>query len=331
MAFGVAPCMVCPLTGEPMALRLVLPADWRRPEPPHDYRLYWSNASQYGELCPRPTPDEIQASYRIPNYYTRGEAAERLNQTPPLENLLTRLRIGISWRRDRGTYIDQTWIARQCGDRPRRVLDIGCGNGTILAAFKEAGHEVLGIEPDEAARTVAQSHGLPVVDGTAERLPPAVAGREFDFVVMTHVLEHTLEPLTAVRNAASLLADGGTLILETPNNAAIGMLQAGSTWRWLDVPRHLNFFTPVSLKLICRQAGLLPLAVEYRGYTRQFLPEWIREEQEIWDTFHNARGAWQPVPPRNSTWRSWLLLLRTLWAPGEKKYDSVRVLAQKER
>jgi SAM-dependent methyltransferase len=46
--------------------------------------------------------------------------------------------------------------------RPRSVLDVGCGTGTAgrLLAAREC--EVLGVEPDERMAAVAQSHGLAV-------------------------------------------------------------------------------------------------------------------------------------------------------------------------
>src|SRR5207245_1074357 len=104
-------------------------------------------------------------------------------------------------------------------------------------------HEVLGIEPDRKALETALARGVSVLSGSAEALPPSVPSGRFDVVVFSHSLEHCREPLKAVRNAARLLAVDGTLVLETPNNASRGLKQAGTAWLWLDVPRHLNFFT----------------------------------------------------------------------------------------
>ena len=166
-------------------------------------------------------------------------------------------------------------------DRPGpSVCDLGCGNGTFLAGMAALGFDAVGVEPDDAARGPARARGLDVRPGTAEHLPPDLHG-PFDAVVLTHVLEHCLDPLRALANARALLKPAGTLLCETPNNQALGLAWSGGAWRWLDVPRHLNFFTARSLRLACERVGLRFGQVRFSGYTRQFQSEWIAEEQAI--------------------------------------------------
>ena len=120
---------------------------------------------------------------------------------------------------------------------------------------------------------------------------------------------------------------GGILVVETPNNAALGMKSAGAAWQWLDVPRHQNFFTPGSLSAICTDAGLRIEGTEYTGYARQFLPEWINIEQRIFDILEEGASPGDTLPSRNSPWKAWMLLLQTLLASKEQRYDSVRIIA----
>src|SRR6266850_3384010 len=117
----------------------------------------------------------------------------------------------------------------------------------------------VGVEPDPTARRVAAERGLEVYAGTAEELPPEIRHRAFDIVVFSHVLEHCLEPIRALQIAASRLKPNGVTVVETPNNEAAGCREAGSAWPWLDVPRHLNFFTAQSLRLACQAVGLTPV------------------------------------------------------------------------
>jgi hypothetical protein len=109
-----------------------------------------------------------------------------------------------------------------------------------------------------------------------------------------------------------------------PNNAAVALQQRGIGWYWLDVPRHLHFFTERSLRLALEAAGLRPLETSWRGYTRQFQRDWTETEARIWHFFH-ARGA--ALPPAPTARRVWQLLLRTLAARPMQKYDSVRIVA----
>src|SRR5438045_6234782 len=51
-----------------------------------------------------------------------------------------------------------------------KVLDVGCGTGSLtLAATRGCGARVLGIEPDARRAAMAQSRGLEVICGTADR------------------------------------------------------------------------------------------------------------------------------------------------------------------
>jgi SAM-dependent methyltransferase len=116
-----------------------------------------------------------------------------------------------------------------------------------------------------------QQGGLDVFYGTAESLPPEVKCRQYDMIVMNHVLEHTRDPLLALRNAMQLLVDGGKLVMEVPNNSCIGLKSSGIAWLHLDVPRHLYFFTPQSFRAICEKVGFEIISTEFNGYYRQFV------------------------------------------------------------
>ena len=224
--------------------------------------------------------------------------------------------------------MSRQWIkGRQGVPSGARACDLGCGGGDLLTRLSRLGHEVVGVEPDPAAREVVRGKGHRVLAGTAEELPEEIRGERYDLVVLSHVLEHCLDPGRAVANATGLLADRGVLAIETPNNDARGLGRAGVLWPWLDVPRHLNFFTSRSLAAICEGAGLSVRGVEYCGYTRQFLPGWIRAERRIRDAFSAGGGdaAGLPGPHRESS--AWWLLLSTAWAPDRLKCDSVRVIA----
>ena len=183
------------------------------------------------------------------------------------------------------------------------------------------------IHRDEAARRVASARGIRVLAGTAERLPAQVKGCRFDVVLMNHVLEHTIDPLLALKNVVGLLKPGGTAIIDVPNHDAVGFRLAGECWRWLDVPRHLNYFTGASLEAMCRSAGLLPQLTEYRGYSRQFSQEWFDAEAQIRRAFGEAKGTSDHGGRRIRCPSPWLLLLLTAFAPSHKKYDTVRVWA----
>jgi SAM-dependent methyltransferase len=230
---------------------------------------------------------------------------------------LERLRVHLAWRTDHSRPLNGELI-RAFLPPKAFVCDLGCGDGQLMRQIASDSVSVLGVEPDATARGSGLSSGLTILDGSAESLPDSLPRAAFDAVVMSHALEHCTDPALAVGNLASLLKPGGIAIIAVPNNASAGLQMSCVAWRWLDVPRHLNFFTGRSLSALCQQAGLDTTAVEYEGYCRQFTDEWADEERRISTEF--------ALPPPPSRLR---LLAKTIFARPERKYDSVRVVAKK--
>lgn len=313
-------CILC--SGE-LVSWLSVPGDWRRPAFSVSYDLGWCPRCAVGRLRQKLSRDEIAAAYRVP-YITHNAGPEE--EDGPAPSIWQRLRGRLAGWRTGAPDIEASWVREEFGNQSLDVCEIGCGNGRILQAFQSAGHRVIGIEPDAEARQVARARGLEIFAGHAEAPPPELGSSRFDIIVMHHVLEHTESPLKALAVAGELLRPNGTLVLETPNNEAIGLKWAGCAWPWLDLPRHLHFFTASSLRDVCERSGLAVSGVEFRGYARQFQDDWVRSERQIAE-FVGARNA--DVPRRaGSDAARWLLLALTLFARPRSRFDSVRILAR---
>jgi SAM-dependent methyltransferase len=295
---------------------LRVPTDWRRPGTP-GHRLYWHEGLAYGQLLPRPTPEEVPAFYDVA-YYTHGDAP-RPEARPPLRWRVLR---HLAWRADDGREPDDAWWRSVLGAAPARVLELGCGNGGTLARLAAMGHDVTGVEPDARARDEAAARGVPVQPGTAEDPPADLKPESFDAVLLIHVLEHCVDPARALQRAASLLRDGGTLVVEVPNNACAGLARFGPGWLFLDVPRHLNFFTARSLAALISASGFTPARTDYSGYVMQFAPEWRTQQ----DAIHAAFA----IPRHRNGWNAHAALLLETWhAPPERKFCNLRITAHK--
>ena len=135
-----------------------------------------------------------------------------------------------------------------------RLLDVGCGSGTYLKLMRDLGWQVRGVELDEGAVATARKARLDVRQGTMDDLDPELDGT-FDVVTVGHVIEHTHDPIAALRAARSVLKPGGTLWIGTPNRGSFGARLFGSSWRALEPPRHLVVFTGSALTLALHRAG----------------------------------------------------------------------------
>jgi SAM-dependent methyltransferase len=98
----------------------------------------------------------------------------------------------------------------------KRVLDIGCGPGTLARRLVDAGATVTGIDPGEAALAKARS-SVPEARfeaATGEALPFPDAS--FDGAVLLNALHHVPDPAIALAEAARVLVPGGRLVVVEP-------------------------------------------------------------------------------------------------------------------
>jgi SAM-dependent methyltransferase len=96
---------------------------------------------------------------------------------------------------------------------PRRILDIGCGEGALRAALPAALKvRLVGLD---ASATMLAGHPPPVVRADAAALPVAAGG--VDAAVAVNVLDHLADPSRAVAEAHRALAPGGVFLAATPS------------------------------------------------------------------------------------------------------------------
>jgi 2-polyprenyl-3-methyl-5-hydroxy-6-metoxy-1,4-benzoquinol methylase len=316
---------ISPLSGQPMRPWLHVPVDCVKREPNRFAHVFWCERSGYGRIHPLPRPGEVAALYDLKTYYTQGDS-QFAQGGPP--SLLDRVRDHLAWRLDSGIPLTTQRVQALIGEPSAEICDIGCGSGRLAGGLAELGHRVTAVELDPS--TVASKHRnrIELLQGSAEQLPAAARARRFDLVVLSHVLEHCLDPLRALRNVRSVLKPSGLLLCEVPNSASAGLRRSGAAWAMLDVPRHLHFFTQRSLRGFCEQVGLRVESVYYAHYSRQFSNAWVATERMLRDALLGGAAGVGAPPPANSKLRAWTLLGATLLARDEIKYDSVGVIAR---
>lgn len=154
----------------------------------------------------------------------------------------------------------------RCGVKRGRLLDVGCSVGNYLRVVSGLGWEATGIELDsETAERAARSTGLKVLSG--DGLDVLEPGERFDLILMSHWLEHIVNPRhqleLAIRHIAS--PQGGILI-RVPNAASTAAKVLGGAWSWFYPPVHLSYFNARSFSTLARQMGQsVPLLFSRRG------------------------------------------------------------------
>jgi SAM-dependent methyltransferase len=130
----------------------------------------------------------------------------------------------------------------------RRLLDIGCGDGTFMLAARVSGWRVVGTELNPRA---ARDAGLEVYESSERALEFA----PFHCITLWHSLEHLPAPAALLKSLARSLAPGGSLVVAVPDAQGLQASVFRSGWFHLDVPRHLYHFGRRSLALLLEASG----------------------------------------------------------------------------
>lgn len=145
-------------------------------------------------------------------------------------------------------------IEKVSGGNAGSLLDIGCGTGEFLGAMAHAGWRVLGIEPDEKARTRARDEFGVRVLSLEEKA--GLADGAYDVITLWHVLEHAHDVNRNVHDLTRLLSIRGRVLIGVPNYDCFDGDVYGPRWAAYDPPRHLYHFTPRTMRRLLEKHGL---------------------------------------------------------------------------
>jgi SAM-dependent methyltransferase len=134
------------------------------------------------------------------------------------------------------------------------LLEVGCGHGYFLAAAREAGYRVTGVEPDPtAAHSARQRYGIEVEEAFIEesRLPDAA----FDVVFHVDLLSHFPDPVLAVAAMVRRVRPGGYLCFEVGGQKPLANLYYRMNGT-AGYPHHLWLYEERGLRSLLEDAGL---------------------------------------------------------------------------
>jgi SAM-dependent methyltransferase len=146
------------------------------------------------------------------------------------------------------------------------MLEIGCAGGHFLSYARECGWNVTGVELNtDMAGRARINFGLDVHSLSVEDLPGPLVGQRFDVVYMSHVLEHLLEPDSALGKIRKLLSPDGALVLRVPNLDSFLFRLLGRHYVELYPDVHLFHYNRRSLTRLLAREGFTVLDLRTRN------------------------------------------------------------------
>ncbi len=151
------------------------------------------------------------------------------------------------------------------------VLDVGCGEGGVLAFCARLGAHVIAIDMHEGTLDVARrcisetparqadfycasADSLPVPDGTANR------------IICTEVLEHVEDPAAVLRELVRVGQSGALYLFSVPDPLSENLLKKVGPTSYFQSPNHVRVFERSSFAKTISDAGLEVVSHTMTGF-----------------------------------------------------------------
>lgn len=206
---------------------------------PKIYSLLKCESCGHATVSPELSSIEISTIYS--EYYPRNEMPAKLN-TKAIIASKTKI------------FLEGKGTACHYSVPPKsHCLDIGCGFGESLFYLKHNQCEAYGIEADENVLKMAEKYDLNIKVGLFE--PTDYEKDFFDYVMMTQVLEHMVNPVETIQSVHDILEPEGHLVFSVPNSQSIMAKFLKRKWINWHIPYHQQHFTKDSIIMLAQKCG----------------------------------------------------------------------------
>ncbi|GAB1856463.1 class I SAM-dependent methyltransferase [Flavobacteriaceae bacterium MHTCC 0001] len=205
-----------------------------------EFKLIKNSEFGYLETTPQPPLHKLSEYYESEDYISHTDS--KRNMFEKMYHLVRTISLNKKLK------LINTFAHRQVqheNSESKNLLDVGCGTGDFLQTALNANWKVCGIEPNDKARTIANSKTNNSVFETEHLLK--FEANSFDVITLWHVLEHLPNLEDHIRIFKKLLKDNGILVIAVPNYKSYDAKYYKQFWAAYDVPRHLWHFNRESI------------------------------------------------------------------------------------
>lgn len=141
--------------------------------------------------------------------------------------------------------------------KSKKILDVGCGNGSMAIELIKKGYDVYGIDASEKGINIAKKtypERFFLQDINSKTIPKELADIKFDTIISTEVIEHLFDPRGYIQFCKNILLNNkGVLIISTPYHGYLKNLILSFFNKWdshlgpLWDGGHIKFWSKKSL------------------------------------------------------------------------------------
>ncbi|WP_457615944.1 class I SAM-dependent methyltransferase [Lutibacter sp.] len=208
-----------------------------------EFNLVYNKKYTMLETLPKPSIKKIPSYYQSENYISHTDSnksvVDKIYQIVKKYSLKKKLRLVNSFEFEE-----------------KKILDIGCGTGDFLFVCKNNGWNVVGVEPNEKARSISKSKLGAHTTNTLFTDIEELSNQTFDVITLWHVLEHVYNLESYIKLLKKHLKPSGTLIIAVPNFMSFDALYYKKYWAAFDVPRHLWHFSQHAIRLLFKNENM---------------------------------------------------------------------------
>jgi len=113
---------------------------------------------------------------------------------------------------------DQT-VLKKIGSGRRKILSVGCGDGSTEEKLVQMGHDVTAIPLDSIIAAVAKDKGIEVITPDLERSLNDLSSRKFDYILFLETLHYVPEPEIYLQKFLDILKKNGTILATFMNTS----------------------------------------------------------------------------------------------------------------
>ena len=141
------------------------------------------------------------------------------------------------------------------------IVDLGAGSASFCLEARRRGWDIKGLEQSPGSVALANQLGFHLIEAdiASEQAIHIIANA--DNVILNHVFEHVVDPISFLQMLRGEMKKGARLILLIPNPNSLWRYVFGHRWYGWDPPVHVHHYSAAALQQIIQSHGFQPIQI----------------------------------------------------------------------